>query len=123
MNKNKSSNRLLIAILIGIVFGIALGGAWPEAGIAVKVIGEIFIKALLMLVILLVMTSMVVGITRLGDVRKLGGIGSKTITYYLITTALSVIMGNVLVNLIQPGRAETEQKRIALRGEELAITN
>ncbi|HJM12562.1 MAG TPA: cation:dicarboxylase symporter family transporter [Candidatus Marinimicrobia bacterium] len=123
MNKNKSSNRLLIAILIGIVFGIALGGAWPEAGIAVKVIGEIFIKALLMLVILLVMTSMVVGITRLGDVRKLGVIGSKTITYYLITTALSVIMGNVLVNLIQPGRAETEQKRIALRGEELAITN
>ena len=83
MNKNKSSNRLLIAILIGIVFGIALGGAWPEAGIAVKVIGEIFIKALLMLVILLVMTSMVVGITRLGDVRKLGVIGSKTITYYL----------------------------------------
>ncbi len=123
MNKNKSSNRLLIAILIGIVFGIALGGAWPQAGIAVKVIGEIFIKALLMLVILLVMTSMVVGITRLGDVRKLGVIGSKTITYYLITTALSVIMGNVLVNLIQPGRAETEQKRIALRGEELAITN
>jgi solute carrier family 1 (high affinity glutamate transporter) protein 1 len=126
MNKNKSSNRLLIAILIGIVgivFGIALGGAWPEAGIAVKVIGEIFIKALLMLVILLVMTSMVVGITRLGDVRKLGVIGSKTITYYLITTALSVIMGNVLVNLIQPGRAETEQKRIALRGEDLAITN
>ena len=123
MNKNKSSNRLLIAILIGIVFGIALGGAWPEAGIAVKVIGEIFIKALLMLVILLVMTSMVVGITRLGDVRKLGVIGSKTITYYLITTALSVIMGNVLVNLIQPGRAETEQKRIALRGGALAITN
>ncbi|MDP7165317.1 MAG: cation:dicarboxylase symporter family transporter [Candidatus Marinimicrobia bacterium] len=117
---------MLIAILIGIVgivFGIALGGAWPEAGIAVKVIGEIFIKALLMLVILLVMTSMVVGITRLGDVRKLGVIGSKTITYYLIATALSVIMGNVLVNLIQPGRAETEQKRIALRGEELAITN
>ena len=123
MNKNKSSNRLLIAILIGIVFGIALGGAWPEAGIAVKVIGEIFIKALLMLVILLVMTSMVVGITRLGDVRKLGVIGSKTITYYLIATALSVIMGNVLVNLIQPGRAETEQKRIALRGGALAITN
>jgi|TARA_B100000929_G_scaffold107223_1_gene84851 Na+/H+-dicarboxylate symporter len=109
-------------ILIGIVFGIALGGAWPEAGIAVKFIGEIFIKALLMLVIPLVMTSMVVGITRFGDVRKLGGIGS-TITYYLITTALSVIMGNVLVNLIQPGRAETEQKRIALRGGALAITN
>ena len=107
---------------IGIVFGIALGGAWPEAGIAVKFIGEIFIKALLMLVIPLVMTSMVVGITRFGDVRKLGGIGS-TITYYLITTALSVIMGNVLVNLIQPGRAETEQKRIALRGGALAITN
>jgi Na+/H+-dicarboxylate symporter len=101
------------------VFGIALGGAWPEAGIAVKFIGEIFIKALLMLVIPLVMTSMVVGITRFGDVRKLGG----TITYYLITTALSVIMGNVLVNLIQPGRAETEQKRIALRGGALAITN
>ena len=82
MNKNKSSNRLLIAILIGIVFGIALGGAWPEAGIAVKFIGEIFIKALLMLVIPLVMTSMVVGITRFGDVRKLGGIGKQN--HYLL---------------------------------------
>lgn len=120
MNNDKSSNRLLIAILIGIILGIALGGIWPEAGQAVKFIGEVFIKALLMLVVPLVVTSMTVGITQLGDIRKIGGIGGKTITYYLITTALSVIVGIVLVNLIQPGRAETEQERISLRGGQLS---
>lgn len=69
-----------------------------------------------MLVVPLIMASMTVGISQLGDIRKLGGIGGRTITYYMITTALSVIVGIFLVNIIQPGHAETEEERIAMRG-------
>ncbi len=120
MNKNGgTSNRLLIAILLGILSGIALGGLFPEAGQALYFIGELFIKALLMLVVPLVMTSMIVGISGLGDVRRLGGIGGKTIAYYMITTAISVTIGILLVTFIQPGHADTEEERIALRGGEL----
>ncbi|MEE9167958.1 MAG: dicarboxylate/amino acid:cation symporter [Candidatus Neomarinimicrobiota bacterium] len=119
MTNSKSSNFLLFSILFGIIAGIAVGGLWPEAGRSIKFIGDVFIKALLMLVVPLVMASMVVGITQLGDVRRLGGIGGRTITYYMITTALSVIVGIALVNVIKPGRADTEQERIALRGGEL----
>lgn len=119
LTNGKSSNFLLFAILLGIIGGIVLGGFIPEAGRAVKFIGEVFIKALLMLVVPLVMVSMTVGITQLGDIRRIGGIGARTITYYMITTALSVLVGITLVNLIQPGRADTERERIALRGGEL----
>ncbi|MHC4606660.1 MAG: dicarboxylate/amino acid:cation symporter [Planctomycetota bacterium] len=119
MKKIGGSNRLLIAILIGIVLGAVLGGASPEAGLQVKFLGELFLKALLMLVVPLVMASMIVGITGLGDVRRLGGIGGRTILYYMATTALSVIVGILLVNIIQPGTADTEEGRIALRGGQM----
>lgn len=118
MIRERSSNTLLFAILLGIVAGILLGGFWPDGGKAIKFIGEVFIKALLMLVVPLVMASMTVGITQLGDVRRLGDIGGRTIAYYMVTTALSVIVGITLVNIIQPGRADTRDDRIALRGGE-----
>jgi len=119
MTSNGKSNRLLIAIIIGIVSGLLVGGLSPAAGKAVKFIGEMFIRALLMLVVPLIMATMTVGISRLGDIRRIGGIGGKTIAYYLATTALAVIVGITLVNLIQPGVADTDYDRIAMRGGEL----
>ncbi|WP_052055212.1 dicarboxylate/amino acid:cation symporter [Myxosarcina sp. GI1] len=107
---------LLIPILIGIVIGILVGGILPAVGISIAFLGELFINALLMLVIPLVMTSMIASITGLGDVRQLGGIGGKTIIFYTITTGLAVLLGLLLVNIIQPGVADTEADRVALRG-------
>ncbi len=99
------------------------GGFWPAGGLGIKFIGELFIRALLMLVVPLIMASMTVGISRLGDIRRVGGIGGKTIIYYMTTTALSVLVGITLVNLVQPGSADTEEERIALRGGELLLDN
>ncbi|MDA7951628.1 MAG: cation:dicarboxylase symporter family transporter, partial [Pirellulaceae bacterium] len=65
--------------------------------------GDIFIQILKMLVIPLVVTSMICGMTSLGDIRKLGRIGGITITYYLTTGAVAVLIGIVLVQVIQPG--------------------
>ena len=118
MNQKKS-NALLVQILAGILVGIMLGGFFPVAGQGVAFLGDLFIRALLMLVVPLVITSMVAGITGLGDIRHLGDIGGKTVIYYTTTTALAVFVGLVLVNIIQPGYANTETERIALRGGEL----
>ncbi len=114
-----NSNKLLIGILIGIIAGFLFGGFFPSFGIEIYFIGELFIKALLMLVVPLVMASIVVGITGLGDIRKLGQIGRNTIIYYMTTTALSVIIGIFLVNLIKPGYINSQNDRIIFRGGEI----
>jgi hypothetical protein len=95
---------ILIGIVVAILVGIAVGGWAP--GIAVKfyILGEVFLNSLMMIVVPLVVFSMIVGITGLGDIRKLGSIGWRTVLYYMATTGVSVLIGIVLVNIIQPGR-------------------
>jgi len=56
-----------------------------------------------MIIVPLIICSMITGITNLGDVRKLGKTGAKTIFYYMATTGISALIGIILVNLIQPG--------------------
>ena len=101
--KTKSPNTLLWAILSGIVFGTILGGNWPEAGHSVSFLGEVFLKALFVLVVPLVMSSIIVGVTSLGDVRRLGPLGGRAVLYFMTTTGIAVVIGLVLVLLIQPG--------------------
>jgi len=66
-------------------------------------IGTIFIKLLKMLIVPLIVASMVVGVARVGDIRRLGGLGGRTFAFYLLTTWASVFVGLILVNLIKPG--------------------
>ncbi|MDH3717691.1 MAG: dicarboxylate/amino acid:cation symporter [Planctomycetota bacterium] len=68
-----------------------------------KFCGELFLQVLKLLVIPLVMTSMICGITALGDVRNLGKIGGWTLIYYMTTAGAAVLLGIVLVQIIQPG--------------------
>ena len=99
----KAPNRLLFAILLGIVTGTALGGLAPEAGKAVQFLGELFLKALFVMVVPLVMSSIIVGVSSLGDVRKLGRLGSRTVLFFMATTGLAVVIGLVMVTMIHPG--------------------
>ena len=96
-------NRLLVYIMIGIVLGIAVGGWFPEWGVAFGIVGDIFLNLLMMLVVPLVIFSMIVGITSLGNIRNLGAIGWRTIVYYLATTSIAVLIGIIAVNLVKPG--------------------
>lgn len=65
--------------------------------------GDLFLQVLKLLVIPLVITSMISGITSLGDIRKMGRVGLSTIVYYFSTGAVAVFLGIVLVVLIEPG--------------------
>lgn len=100
---DRTGKYLIFAILLGMVLGVLFVAVFGEAGLYVKFLGDIFLKLLKMLVIPLLFCSMVVGITNLGDVRKLGRTGLKTILYFLATSTIAVIIGLLLVNIIRPG--------------------
>jgi len=95
---------ILRGIMIAIVIGVLTGGFFPDIASKTSILGEIFLNALMMLVVPLVMLSMIVGITRLDNIRHLGSLGGKTLAYYLITTGISVVIGLFLVNMIKPGK-------------------
>ena len=109
MNQNgngssKSELGLLYGIIIAIILGALIGGLFPQFAKHTHILGDIFLALLRMIVVPLVIFSMVVGITNLGDIRNLGTIGGRTVLYYMATTAISVIIGMVLVNIIAPGK-------------------
>lgn len=100
---NRTSNWILLGIASGIALAFAGVALFGEAMVEVEWLGTLFLRALRMIIIPLVMASMVVGITNMGDVRKLGRVGGLTLLYYGLTTGIAVTIGLVLVNLLQPG--------------------
>ncbi|MBI4539097.1 MAG: dicarboxylate/amino acid:cation symporter [Gemmatimonadetes bacterium] len=116
--ESKASGRARIPlhtkILIGLVFGAAAGitsnALWREApalgwvvqNVATPV-GQVFLRMLFMLVVPLVFTSLALGVAGLGDVRKVGRVGAKTLGFFLLTTTLAAVIGLILVNTVRPG--------------------
>ncbi|MFZ5942917.1 MAG: dicarboxylate/amino acid:cation symporter [Bacillota bacterium] len=101
MGKMKLSTKILIGLVLGIAVGLFVS---PDfANTFLKPIGTLFLRLIKMVIAPLVFASIVVGASSVGDVKKLGRIGSKTIAYYLVTTAIAVIIGLVLGNVLQPG--------------------
>ena len=78
----------------GIVGNVALVG---------KEIGDLFLRLLQMLVVPLIVSSLITGVTGMGDLRTLGSIGGRAIAFYLTTSFLAIVTGIALVNLVRPG--------------------
>ncbi len=95
----------------------------PSASTGIKWIGDIFIRLLNMIAIPLVLASLTVGAASLGDIKKFARIGGKTLTYYLVTTALAITIGLVLANLIKPGQrmsADTKNRMLSTYSEDVS---
>jgi Na+/H+-dicarboxylate symporter len=99
--------KILIGLGLGVVVGLianVLDLVWLQAILAgVEPVGTAFIRLITMVVVPLVAASLLIGTASLGDLRKLGRIGGKTVAYYLSTTAVAVTIGIVLSNVVQPG--------------------
>lgn len=117
--KTSSPHFLLISMLLGILSGILLGGFAPSIGLNIAFIGDLFLQALFALVVPLVVSSMIVGIASLGDVRKLGSIGFRTVAFFMTTTGLAVLVGLILVVVIHPG-TPMEQSNLELSQEHIS---
>ena len=98
-------NGLLYLMITGIVLGIFSGWMYGSKMLAVEWIGEMFLDALKMLVVPLIISSMIVGIAGLGDIRKVGKTGLIALGYFMMTTCMAVAIGLVMVNIIEPGVA------------------
>ncbi len=94
---------LLIAILLAVIAGLFVGWYWGAAARGVAWLGELFLNALSMLVIPLLISAVITGVTSLGDVRHLGRLSAVTVLYYFVTVVIAVLIGLLMVNLIQPG--------------------
>ncbi len=90
-------------ILIALVLSILFGMFFPSEVKYVSWLGTMFIRALKMVIIPLVFSSIVVGVSGIGSGENLGRMGLKTICYYMLTTLMAVLTGLFLVNIIKPG--------------------
>lgn len=106
------ANRLTLYIGIGLVLGIIVGAtmhelmspeAVAEASKWFKMITDIFLRLIKMIVAPLVFATLVAGIVHMGDAASLGRVGAKTIAWFLGATLVSLTLGMVLVNTLQPG--------------------
>lgn len=95
--------KLFQKILIGFIIGIILGAIWGPGISWIQPIGTIFLNLLKMLIVPLIFSSLVVGVSSIADPKKLGRVAGKTIAYYLITTAVAIIIGLLIGNILQPG--------------------
>ncbi|HMH84273.1 MAG TPA: cation:dicarboxylase symporter family transporter, partial [Gemmatimonadales bacterium] len=120
----KLHTKIIIGLLSGASVGIvanafAKGAAWLSwTGITAEAaepvvrwignnaagpVGQIFLRMLLMTIVPLVFTSLTLGVAGLGDIRKIGRVGARTIAYFLVSTAISATIGLILVNAVRPG--------------------
>lgn len=91
--------QILIAIIIAVLYGFFL----PEYVYLIKWMGDLFLRALKMIIVPLILTSIVTGVANVGDAQNLGKMGLKTLSYYIVTSLLAIVTGLFLVNVIQPG--------------------
>ena len=112
MAKKKTS--LAVKVLIGLAIGMVLGiivHYMPSGTLRDKVlidgifqfVGQVFLRSVMMCVVPLVFVSLVNGSASMGDVKKLGRVGGKTLAFYLVTTAVAIVIGLAMAFLINPG--------------------
>jgi Na+/H+-dicarboxylate symporter len=102
---------ILVAILLGVILGIYL--PYPSTMPSVDsfsfihqffdIVGQLFIRLITMIVVPLVVSSLVVGVSSLGDSRQLGRMGAKVLIYFLVFMAISAVLGGVLALTLEPG--------------------
>lgn len=91
--------KIVIALLLGLVAGLIFG----QYATYLKPIGTIFLSLINMIIVLLIFSSMTVGITSIHDPKKLGRVGAKTLLLYLATTVLAISIGLLFAWIFQPG--------------------
>jgi len=112
-------------ILIGMVAGGTLGliahhAGEGRAGLQWSIdnisypLGQIFLRLIFMVVIPLILSAIILGVAELGDVRRLGRIGFKTLLFTLVLSSVSVLIGVGLANVIRPGEGLSEPAHRAL---------
>lgn len=91
--------QILIALILGTLYGIFI----PDYVKYVDWMGDLFMRALKMIIVPLILTSIISGVANIGGDKDLGRLGLRTITYYIVSSLFAIITGLFFVNIIKPG--------------------
>lgn len=98
------SVQIFASLVLSVVVGLFLG---DSAVVPVKTwiapVGTMFINLIKMMIVPVVLCSLIVGMTSMGDMKKLGRIGIKTVAFYMVTTAIAIVIGFSVAGVIEPG--------------------
>jgi len=90
-------------VLVGIALGILVGWLWPDAGKALKPLGDGFIKLVKMIITPVIFLTVVTGIAGMADLKAFGRVGLKAMGYFLAVSTLSLAIGLIVANVVRPG--------------------
>lgn len=99
MKKLQLHWQILIALILSVLFGMF----FPQYVKYVEWMGTLFLRALRMIIVPLIFSSIVSGVTGIGSAQNLGRMSLKTISYFLLTSLFAIVTGLILVNIIKPG--------------------
>jgi aerobic C4-dicarboxylate transport protein len=92
--------QMLIAILLGVVVGLL----FPHSSASLKPLGDGFVKLIRMTLAPIIFGTVVVGIAKMGDLKEVGRVGVKALLYFEVVSTISLLLGLLAVDLLQPGR-------------------
>ncbi len=110
---------LYIQVLIAIAIGVAIGYVRPGLGVALKPLGDGFIALIKMMIAPVIFCTVVHGIASMGDLKKVGRVGGKTLLYFEVVSTFALAIGLIIGELVQPGAgfnidpATLDQKQVA----------
>lgn len=94
---------LYVQVLVAIAVGIALGHFYPETGVALKPLGDGFVKLIKMVIAPIIFCTVVSGIAGMQDMKAVGKTGGYALLYFEIVSTIALLIGLVVVNVVQPG--------------------
>ncbi len=94
---------LYAQVVTAIIIGVILGHFWPQAGEAMKPLGDGFIKLIKMIIAPIIFCTVVVGIAGMEDMKKVGKTGGLALLYFEIVSSIALIVGLIIINIVQPG--------------------
>ncbi len=94
---------LYLQVIIAVFCGAMLGHFYPKLGAQMKPLGDGFIRLIKMLIAPIVFTTVVTGIAKMGDLKKVGRVGLKAIVYFEVLSTLALIIGLIVGKIVQPG--------------------
>lgn len=110
--------QILIALLLAVLVGWAVSPETTFLGVSLlsvfDFVGKLFLNALKMIIVPLITSSIIVGVSGLGSSDAFGRLGSKTLGYYVVTSTFAILIGITLVNIIQPGVVDGEPAKEVL---------
>ena len=95
---------LWLQVLVGILAGVVVGVFFPHSAVALKPLGDGFIKLIRMTLAPIIFATVVVGIARMGDLKEVGRVGAKALIYFEVVSTLALLVGLIAVDVLQPGK-------------------